>query len=104
VSINVLNPATPYEQVKVLAGWCNEHGTGSLQLLDVATSLALVELLEKDGGKALELDNDRYQSSLKLADKIGEFLCEHCVNDKQRLLGVTFLLKAMLNPLFEKGE
>jgi hypothetical protein len=104
VRINVLNPATPYKQVEVLAGWCNEHDTGSLELLDVAVSLSLVELLEKDGGEPLELDNDRYETCLRLADKIGKFLYEHCVNDKQRLLGVTFLLKAMLNPLFKKGE
>lgn len=104
MSINVLNPAVAQEQIEVLAQWCNEHNTDSLQLLDVAVSLALVELLEKDGGAELELDEDRYRDCFKMTDKIGKFLIEQCVNDKQRLLGVTFLLKAMINPLIEKGE
>lgn len=104
MSINVLNPAVPPEQIEVLAKWCNEHHADSLQLLDVAASLALVELLEKEDGGELELDEDRYRDCLKTTHKIGKFLIEQCVNDKQRLLGVAFLLKAMINPLLEKGE
>ncbi|MEW6446693.1 MAG: hypothetical protein AB1426_01170 [Bacillota bacterium] len=104
MSINVLNPAVAQDQIEVLAKWCNQHNTDSLQLLDVAVSLALVELLEKEGSENLELDENRYRECLKMTGKIGRFLIEQCVNDKQRLLGVTFLLKAMINPLIEKGE
>ena len=102
--INVLNPAIPLRRVELLATWCNEHATDSLRMLDVAVSLALAELLRKEGVSGFELDRERYDKCRQMADKIGRFLHEQCVNDQQRLLGVTFLLKAMLDPLFGKGE
>jgi cell division protein ZapA (FtsZ GTPase activity inhibitor) len=99
MAINVFDPISQPKHLEVIADWCNQYEVNHYQLVDVATALALAELLE-EGGK---IDGERYRTETDMARKIGKLLGEVCSNDKQRLLGVTFLLKSYISSL-QKGD
>lgn len=95
--INVLNPVVSDSQIAAIAECMNENNIDYRHILDIATSLGLVDLLSTVKDDRVVIDEDKYQYILQGANKAGNFLIEYCVNDKQRLLAITFLLKAMVN-------
>ncbi|MDK2887707.1 MAG: hypothetical protein PWP72_585 [Thermoanaerobacter sp.] len=102
--INVLNPVLPEKQLKPLAECMTGNGLNHLHILDVGASHVLVDLLYERQEDEYILNRERFQQCLELADKAWRSLYEQCISDRQRILCLTFLIKAILSPMLEEEK
>lgn len=94
--LDILNPVTEEKKIASIANWCNENGVSSHALVDLAASLNLVYLLQEEINGEQMISLKRVKEYLNYASTIGKFLMEQCTDDKQRILSVGFLLKAII--------